>query len=591
MKSLCSCIAAAALLAAPGASFAQTCADPEIEMKALVLAQSGTESWLAPITETLQMIGMPYEVLVRDLGGAPIAAQLADGCQARYQAIFTTSGDILYDPAYAALWQYAAQFGIRTVNLYSWPYPDYGFGGPIAGAPTATGLLTAAGRSAFRYLNPDVALHTEEWTYLAPAGSGTALLQDAAGNALVATSTLWDGREFLTLTFPAPVWRMASWQLAYGMVRWATRGLLLGERHIYLAAQVDDFFIPDDIWLPSTACSTATDQTGASYRMSRTDLEQLVAWQDTVRSAPLSPDFTLSMAFNGEGAEHTKKDTLTPALKTLQSSFNWINHTYDHQNLDAIGYKASVKEITENERVARKLKLDNFTGIDMVTPDVSGLTNPLFLAAARDRGIRYLVTDTSRPGYDNPTPNAGIVNPIEPSILMIPRHANNLFYNVSTPQEWEAEYRCIYAAQPPYATYTYEQILADQTDLLLFWMVKGNIDPLMFHQANLRAFDGTNSLLGRLIDSTLARYRAMFNLPVASLRMDQIGGRMEQRMAYDAARVRASFVPGKSITLRAEAAAVVPVTGLQTAGAEVYGGEVISHVNVAAGAPVTLPLQ
>ena len=45
-----------------------------------------------------------------------------------------------------------------------------------------------------------------------------------------------------------------------------------------------------------------------------------------------------------------------------------------------------------------------------------------------------------------------------------------------------------------------------------------------------------------------------------------------------------------SITITVQKAASVPVTGLNTAGSEVYGGQHISHVNLAAGQSVTLPL-
>jgi hypothetical protein len=54
--------------------------------------------------------------------------------------------------------------------------------------------------------------------------------------------------------------------------------------------------------------------------------------------------------------------------------------------------------------------------------------------------------------------------------------------------------------------------------------------------------------------------------------------------------VTASIVPGVSITITAQKAASVPVTGLNTTGSEVYGGQHISYVNLVAGQSVTLPL-
>ena len=43
----------------------------------------------------------------------------------------------------------------------------------------------------------------------------------------------------------------------------------------------------------------------------------------------------------------------------------------------------------------------------LVTPDISGLSNPEAMSAAYDAGVRFVVSDTSRPGMDNPTPQAG----------------------------------------------------------------------------------------------------------------------------------------------------------------------------------------
>jgi len=41
--------------------------------------------------------------------------------------------------------------------------------------------------------------------------------------------------------------------------------------------------------------------------------------------------------------------------------------------------------------------------------------------------------------WANPSPNIGIVNAVG-RLLIIPRHPNNLFYNVSTPEQWVSEY-------------------------------------------------------------------------------------------------------------------------------------------------------
>jgi hypothetical protein len=112
----------------------------------------------------------------------------------------------------------------------------------------------------------------------------------------------------------------------------------------------------------------------------------------------------------------------------------------------------------------------------------------------------------------------------------------------------------------------------------------------MFHQANLRAYDGTHSLLGDLLDRTLAKYNNLFVLPILSPTMDDLGQRMAKRMQYNTAGVTARIVPGKSITLTAQQPATVPITGLHTEGNESYGGQSISYITLSAGQVVTVEL-
>jgi hypothetical protein len=119
-------------------------------------------------------------------------------------------------------------------------------------------------------------------------------------------------------------------------------------------------------------------------------------------------------------------------------------------------------------------------------------------------------------------------------------------------------------------------------------MLRGEIDPWMFHQGNLRAYDGVRTLLGDLLDRTMEKYSKIFVLPVRSMTMAALGEWTQNRMRYDAAGVRASFSPSQgTITLTASSAAVVPVTGLCSESSESYGGQCISHVTIAPGQSAT----
>ena len=261
---------------------------------------------------------------------------------------------------------------------------------------------------------------------------------------------------------------------------------------------MDDVLIDDAEWTKGLDCTTPSDNTGTNIRINAADLTQVLSWQATKQAQATSANFVLTMAFNGFGStpDAYPNDDLTPAVQANQAAFLWVNHTYDHKNLDDVSYAVASNQISANNAVAGTLGFTHYDQRNMVTPDISGLTNPNFLQAAVDNGVTYLVTDTSQPGYDNPTPNTGIVNPIQTSILMIPRHPNNLFFNVATPDDWVAEYACIY----PALNYDSGQIVDNISSSFVNNMLVGNIDPEMFHQPNLHAYDGTHTLLGDLTD-------------------------------------------------------------------------------------------
>ena len=206
------------------------------------------------------------------------------------------------------------------------------------------------------------------------------------------------------------------------------------------------------------------------------------------------------------------------------------------------------------------------------------------------------MSDTSQPGWKSPSPNTGIVSTIEPSILIIPRYPTNLFYNVSTPEEWTSEYNHFYAPGGLFPAWdralTYEEILDKESEIWLRYLLKYDVNPVMFHQTNLRAYppDGARSLLGDLINATLAKYNALYGLPIRSPRQHDIGVLMSRRMAYNNSGIggRIVFSGGNNtITLRAANSASAPLTGIRYGGTfESYGGQVISTISLKANVSV-----
>ncbi len=590
-----------------------TCPSRTVDLKVLVLATDGTEADLPAIQQALDYLGTPYTVYIASQhpnGLTP--ATLSNGCHGYYQGVILTNGQLVYDngtSSVSALSQqewtnlrnYEASRGIRQLNWYTYPTSDFGYQAPSSSFNTTSkpisAQLTSQAQSTFPYMNMGSTVTIQNvYAYLAKPltdGGTTPILTDTHGNALAAIRTTADGRQTLSLTFDSNPNLLHTLVLSYGLVNWVTKGLFLGERHVYTSVQVDDLFIPDTIWSPSTPCSTDAEQTSATYRINSSDLQTFTGWQQRKQGQSVTQNFRLTMAFNGFGTTANAKfspDTLTPAAKTNQAQFNWMSHTYDHTTLDTLNYADSLNEITQNNQIATQMGFTNYSTQSMVTPSISGLTNPNFLQAAYDSGIRYLVTDTSVAGYNNPSPNVGIYNTSQPAILMIPRHPNNLFFNVSQPSEWVAEYNCHYASHWGH-NLSYQEILNQESQTLLTYLLKGDIDPWMFHQPNMRAYSSGHTLLGDLLDLTFQKYSQYFNLPLINKTMNDLGVTVADRMQYNKAGVTASIVPGVSITLTARQACRVPVTGLNASGAETYGEQKISYVNLSAGQSVTLPLN
>src|SRR3989441_289971 len=571
-----------------------------VDAKLLVISADGAEPVLGSIRQAVEYEGIPYTLYVASkTPGGFTPAMLSDGdAHAFYQGIVLTTGTLAYlngttwtsafsMSEWQTLWDYQAKYGVRTAIAYAYPTADLGYG-PATGVDATTSpipaRLTSSGQSVFPYVNAANPITiTRAWVYQAQAaGTGTnVLLTDPQNNELSLIRTYPDGRQVLSSTFDGNFFLIHSLALSYGLLNWVTGGLFLGERHVYMAPQVDDIFIDDDVY------------GGGTYRITGIDWAAAIAWQSQKQLQSQTSGVRLHMAFNGEGTTGTySPDLLTPAVDLTDSQFPWINHTFTHQNLDpdSASYDQIYWEITRNNQTADSMGFANYDRRALITPDVSGLSNPDAMRAAYDAGVRFLITDTSKPGMDNPTPQAGIYNPLEPRILMVPRRPVNLYYNVTTPTEWTNEYNYLYHNYWG-RNLSYDEILGKESDVLLQYLLRGEIDPWMFHQANLRAYDGVHSLLGDLLDRTLEKYSRIFVLPIRSLTLAGLGEWTQARMQYNAAGVQSSFVPDqKTITITAAQAAVVPVTGLCSGSYEVYGGQCISHVPLSAGQTVTYSL-
>ncbi|HEU4450961.1 MAG TPA: hypothetical protein VFR63_13405 [Gaiellaceae bacterium] len=619
-------------------------------MKLLVVSADGrtgaAQTDLPAIKATLEQLGVPYDVFVAADGELTRGDLVAATGAGLYHGVILETGSLVYfdttQNAYVSafdaaewqtLWDYEAEYGVRQVTWYTYPFgtsdsfnygltPDPGFVDTQVAPLTAR--LTAEGRSVFGYLNGSSPLtFRSAWVYVpqvADPATTTPLLTTDDGAVIVSTHRYADGRENLAVTADNAAFLVHSQLLSYGLVNWVTGGLFLGERHVNLDVQIDDLLTDDDMWDPSCSCDVGPNVTTTPFRMSGADFNATIGWQSALRSSsPLLSSVTLEWAFNGEGASGIfSPDTLTPAVQAGQQHFNFVNHTYTHQLLDApLSYGAARDEIRRNNTAAQKLGLKAYWRDSLVQPDISGLGNPEFLRAAVDTGVKYLISDASRAGWGNPTPNAGRYSTFQPSLLIIPRRANNLFYNVRDPAAWVDEFNCYYShadPRPCLATdpvtgetrswkffqtlLTYDEILDWEANALLSYMLRWDLDPWMFHQPNTGTYDGTRSLLGDLLDRTLAKYAQAYTLPVRNLPQSRVGALMAERMAYDSSGASAVLTPCTSIELTTAKAAVVPLTGVSVSGRlaarppELYGGQTISTVKAPGGGTrLTLPVS
>ena len=366
-----------------------------IDLKLLVVSNGKTEADFGAIKQILDYVGTPYTVLDFKAQSSGItAAMLSDGaCHGFYQGVIFANGSYVNTlPGMAVLTAYEQKFGVRQVNWFASPAAAFGLNPAnktIAANTTYTANFAPGASSVFSYVNTATPLTFSNATvYLASplAGAVTPLIADNAGNVLSLIYDLGDGRQYLTQTFDSNQYLMHDLVVAYGLLNWVSKGVFLGEYHIYASAQVDDVFIADAEWVAGTKCGTDSDASSLpNFRINAADVDALVNWLDSKQSNPLLSSFILSLAFNGVGTTGDRDytglpsnavDDLTPELKKYQARFNWISHTWDHpDSLNGMNQSLIDGQLVPNNSEAATLGLTNFNPANLVTPGVTGLND------------------------------------------------------------------------------------------------------------------------------------------------------------------------------------------------------------------------
>jgi hypothetical protein len=620
-----------------------------VDLKVLLVAGNGSEPSFEAMKFFFNHMGIPYTAVIAQSQALPA---LTNGTTGLYNAIILATGSLaicdaagcrsaLPDADWLRLDAYARDYRVRVVSCYTWPEARYGLVAVGAQSTDSTALMAkvaSGGTSLFNYLNSAAQVkismaYTYTATTTAAAGETTTPVLQTGTLTLGALHKKADGREYLALTFDQNPYLQHSMLLNYGLINWATKGHFLGQRKIYFSPQNDDLFLASDLFVAGIEqCRPfgyVTDPTFdpspycPDLRLTAGDLDTLTSWQKTWRGNSLFSGFRIAHAFNGYGTTQESgfggpQDALTARVKALAGDYYWVSHTYTHESLDCydpVPYSGSATcvpasfaqsqwEISQNKTLASSLKL-NLDSASMVTPGISGLANAEFLSAAYAAGVRYLVSDTSRPEHQPAFPNTGVVSSVNPGIYLIPRRATNIFYNAfsglsnangSEPDEYNFFYgpngvfRTASGAPWFNTVQTHAQIVDRESDNLLTYMLRYEMYPAMFHQANFARYSGSNSLFTDVVDATFNKYRSLMNLPVASLQQTDIGKMLQERAQYLGAGVTARYTPFLGITLRAQKAAMAPLTGACGQNCATYGGQKQSRTSIAAGGSVFIPL-
>ncbi|MEU6151831.1 hypothetical protein ABZ816_17715 [Actinosynnema sp. NPDC047251] len=622
-----------------------------VALRQLVIATGPDDFGLGTWRSVLDRFGTPYDVLLA--GSEPVTPQRLTTPEGvgRYNAILLTNNALLREgpagqftsaldgPQWTALWDYERTYRVRQValNTAAGTEPeDHCLRArsevAVEGTPVPL-ALTDAGREVFDHLNPDVRIPlTGSYLYrtgLAPGCTAEPLL--TAGDDVVAVlSRAPDGRERLALTFSTGVGSVPELLLGRGLLRWATRGVLLGEQRHWFSVDVDD-------WFNVTMRKYPDGRTGL-YRLDGRDAVAAAAAQDELaRRHPQAGEFRLNLPYNGSrldaGAPATCEDTGSPdslsgCSKFLVDEFRWVNHTANHPQMNDTTYAVNRAEIERNLEFAAAagipvpptvLKTPEYSGLGVYHPDRADLSGPptdhglggsnqALLDAARDLGVKYVQGNMSFAGHRPPCFNCGVAHPLRPEVFVVPDWPTSIAFEATEPAEQTALFNAAYGragTDPEHGDrdLTYEEIIETEAEIAAQHLMNGSVYAHTLHQGNVREYRPGHSLTFDWVGATVAKYSAYFAVPLKNPDWVSLAGYVEARTAHFAelaARHDAVWnrVTG-TVAYTPAATGALFVTGLETRPAteadqrsadeaETYGSDTVSRVGLTAGDRVVL---
>jgi len=305
--------------------------DVSLDLKVLVVSSGNANEdiGLDLIDDVLNEMGVPYDVL--DSSRETLtAARLSTQQRGHYNGIILTNSELYVSGNGSGFtlqeWQilhaYERDFSVREAVLSGFPSTnasldlDYGMTNIDFDINfSASWLSPAGGPEYFEYVNTKIPLEFKDgFAFFAqPRADGTGpmvqpLLVDRMdiNRTLISLLNYPDGREVLLSTITNAWYFIHSNVLAYEFVNFATKGLFIGARQVYLSAHMDDVFLPNDLWNTAT---NATDET-LQYRLSAADIVNTVNQAKQFQNQyPTIKQFDLDLAFNGNGVEITYQST------------------------------------------------------------------------------------------------------------------------------------------------------------------------------------------------------------------------------------------------------------------------------------------
>ena len=635
----------------------------QVQLKFLIIANNSSDFGLDTWKAVLDRVGAPYDVLLAETTPLTSSSLIDTDGTGKYSAILLSNNSLLYQDAsggyvsafdgveWNTLWDYERNYKVRQVSLYTGygTFPeDYCLRAVSEGGVNATPLnagLTTAGAAIFTELKTGVQIPiTYSYVYRTSIATGTACptatatsIMTAGGNVLGVTSTTTDGRQRLALTFTSNQYLLQSSLLSMGLVRWASKGVFLGELKHYLNVDVDDYFNITDERLPDGSYVTG------GFRMSAQDAYSTNRIQQALRPryAAGGGAFSVNMAYNADGADlpaarncpvagaNATADGLTSMTRCVRGNFRWINHTLTHFEVNdpATATAAVVRtEIQQNitdgatlgllsNNAANRsvLKTGQYSGLGVYNPDPNdeinpptdyGLmaSNPNLLSESKAYGVKYLHGNMSFASQRPSCFNCGIYHPMEPSLMIVPDWPTNIAYMATNPAEEASIYNCYFGPNGTCAygnlrywpqDLTYAQIIEAESDIGLQHVTSGSVYSHTLHVGNLREYSPGKNLVYDWIDRIIAKYATYYKTPLRTLVWSNLGQYVEWRTSHFKTLGGTKAVWDRllnRVTVTSTVDGTLFLSGATVTGApnESYGGNTISRLTVTAGTPIVL---